>query len=237
MERANGVVARQDSPRGEVVLRRRARGDGVADTGAGGGADGEVLELRVNGVFVMDTLHTRSEELLAERSLAGLQRPVRALVGGLGLGSTLQTLLADDRVTSVVVAEIEPAVVDWVRTGLVPSARDLLDDPRVRVEVADVAVVVAATAARAFDLVLLDVDNGPAQLVHEHNAGLYAPPFLAQVARVLRSGGRLAVWSAERSPEVLAGSRVDYADVAAERVPVRLQGRDSEFWLLRATAR
>jgi hypothetical protein len=48
------VLARSLSARGELVLLRRADG---------------ALELRVNGVFVMDTLETSSERALASAAL------------------------------------------------------------------------------------------------------------------------------------------------------------------------
>ncbi len=120
-------LARGVSERGELVLRRRA------DDGA--------VELRVNGVFVMDDRETSSEELLASVALAGA--PSRLLVGGLGLGYTVRTLLADSGVREVVVAEIEPLLVEWMRDGVVPS---VLDDPRVSVVVGDVREVVASSA-------------------------------------------------------------------------------------------
>lgn len=57
------------------------------------------LELRVNGVFVMDTRETGTERLLAELSLADLpaNRGLKVLVGGLGLGFTLAAVLRDER--------------------------------------------------------------------------------------------------------------------------------------------
>ena len=145
MERVEDV-ARAVGERGELVLRRR--GDGA-------------LELRVNGVFVMDDRETSSEELLASVALDAVLRPSRVLVGGLGLGYTVRALLADERVREVVVAEIEPDVVRWMRDGVVPS---VLDDPRVRVEVGDVRDVVMGQPAGSLDGILLDVDNGPDSL-------------------------------------------------------------------------
>ena len=109
-----GVVARAESGRGEVVLRRRAE-DGA-------------LELRVNGVFVMDDRETSTERLLARTTVEALTSSPgdteswRVVVGGLGLGYTLAELLTDARVASVLVAEIEPHLVGWHRDGLVPSS-------------------------------------------------------------------------------------------------------------------
>ena len=58
-------------------------------------------------------------------------------------------------------------------------------------------------AASGLDAVLLDVDNGPGFLLHPANAELYAGGLLAAGVRALRPGGVLAVWSAERSPQLL----------------------------------
>ena len=55
----------------------------------------DVLELRVNGVFVMDTLENTSEIELAAQALDLVEEPTAVLVGGLGLGFTLQRVLAD----------------------------------------------------------------------------------------------------------------------------------------------
>jgi spermidine synthase len=80
--------------------------------------------------------------------------------------------------------------------------------------------------------VLLDVDNGPGYLVHEDNAALYRTPFLADVRRVLRPGGALAIWSMDEAPELqqVVGEVFDEAEALPH--PVRLQDRDEHYWLL-----
>jgi spermidine synthase len=206
-------VARAVSGRGELVLRRR--GDGA-------------LELRVNGVFVMDDRETSSEELLASAALASVRRPDRVLVGGLGLGYTVRALLADDRVGSITVAEIEPDLVSWMRSGLVPS---VLDDPRVSVEVGDVQVVVAASPDASLDAILLDVDNGPDFLVYNENSAIYAPSFLEVCGSKLRPDGVLTVWSSSAS-SALEDAVAEVFEVSAVMpVPVRLQGRDELYYV------
>ncbi len=220
------TVARAASERGEVVVRRR---DDARD------ADG-VLELRVNGVFVMDTAETSTERALARATLQRVRRPRRVLVGGLGLGYTVRELLGDDRVERVVVAEIEPAVVDWMRDGVLPGA-DVLSDRRVEVLTADVRDVVSATRAGAYDVVLLDVDNGPDFLVHDANAAVYASPFLAECRRVLArsgphaDGGALAVWSSTRSADLETAVQQVFGGCDVVPVPVDLQGRSERYWL------
>lgn len=200
------VVARADGVGGELVLRRR----------------GAVAELIVDGVFAMDSAHTATEEALATLALARLApdaQGLRVVVGGLGLGYTTAAVLADPRVSTVDVVELEPALVGWIRGGLAGPAYQVprrssaparapapacgvLADPRVRVHLGDVRAVIPAFGHGVADLVLLDVDNGPGFLVHGDNAGLYRPGFLAEAAATLRPGGVLAVWSADPAPEL-----------------------------------
>lgn len=194
------------------------------------------LELRVNGVFVMDTVRTATEEALAAIVSERLADPGRVLVGGLGLGFTVRRLLADDRVREVVVAEIEPPVVAWMRDGTVPHGPATLADPRVRIEIADVRDVVDASPPGELDAVLLDVDNGPDGLVHERNAEVYDAAFLAGCVDALRSGGRLAIWSATRSPVLEAALRSVVGGVQRHPYPVDLDGRAEEYSVYLTTA-
>jgi Spermine/spermidine synthase domain len=192
--RAYETVARAESERGEVVLRRRP-----AEPGSTG--QGEfVHELRVNGVTVLDTSNTTSERRLATATLARLDRPARVLVGGLGLGFTVHVLLDDRRIERIDVVELEPAVVDWMNRGLVPDTADVMRSTRVHVRIGDVRQVVADAAPGSFDAVLLDVDNGPGFLVYPHNARVYSDDFLSACAHTLRPAGALAVWSSAPAP-------------------------------------
>ena len=218
------MVARADAERGEVVVRRRTSPDSPDSQ------DEDVLELRVNGVFVMDTAETGTERRLARATLDQLDHPRRILVGGLGLGFTLAELLADPRVEHVLVAEIEPAVVEWMRAGVLPGAEHLAD-PRVQVVVADIRDLPDELADGAYDVVLLDVDNGPDFLVHERNAAVYEPGFLARCKRLLAPDGALAVWSSTGSSALEAAMRKVFGRCHVVPVAVDLQGRDERYWL------
>jgi spermidine synthase len=213
-------VARSQSARGELVLRRRHDGAGPS-----------VLELRANGVFVMDSAEHASEQALADAGLEVVELPARVLVGGLGLGFTLDRVLGDHRVEQCDVVEIEQALVDWMRDGTIPHGRRLLADRRARVIVADVASAVAEAGPSSYDVVLLDVDNGPGQLVHEGNAVIYGEPFLDAVREVLAPGGALVVWSAGRSTELLDHLRSSFGAAEEHAHDVRLQDRDERYWL------
>lgn len=182
------TLARGEGVLGEVVLRRRRGLDRAT-----------VIELIINGVFVMDTGETSSERLLADVVLDRLPAPRRILLGGLGLGVTLAELLADVRVEQVDVVEIEPVLVSWLRSGIVAGARAVVEDPRVEVRVGNLLDMLRDEPAGSFDAILVDVDNGPEFLVHPANADLYERPALAAAARVLAPDGVLAVWSSTPS--------------------------------------
>lgn len=217
-----GEVARASTPRGEIVLSRRG------DT---------TLELRVNGVFVMDTAETSSERLLARAALeswAGTSpgSSLSVLMGGLGLGYTLREVLADGRLGRVVVAEIEADLVDWHRRGIVPPGQlPPFEDARVEVVVADVREVVAAQPAASLDVVLLDVDNGPGFLVYDDNAAIYREEFLAACAATLRPGGVVAIWSAERSQALTEAMERVHVTVEQWPIPVILGTRATSYHL------
>ena len=219
-------IARAETERGELVLRERRPDVGPT-----------VLELRANGVFVMDTLEVTTERALAAAALELVERPRAVVVGGLGLGFTMHEVLADSRVERCAVVEIEEALVRWMRDGTVPHGPALLADRRVSVVVADIAVAIAEARASTYDLVLLDVDNGPGYLVHDTNDVLYHAPFLTSVREVLRPGGALAVWSADEAPELEDTLSDVFGEVTVQPHDVQLQGRDEQYWLYAARAR
>jgi spermidine synthase len=218
-------IARAETERGDVVLRRR-----TSPTAA------DVVELRVNGVFVMDTLETTSEIELAAQALDLVERPDAVLIGGLGLGFTLQRVLADARVERAVVVEIEEPLIEWMRDGTVPHGPAILADARATVVNADIAMAIAE-ARSTYDLVLLDVDNGPGYLVHEGNEGVYEEDFLRRCRDLLSPGGVLVVWSANAAPDLLEAMRAVFGGAEEQAHDVLLQERPEQYNLYLARHR
>ena len=170
---------------------------------------------------LMNSRMSGSEEALATMTaerLAG-RKGQHWLVGGYGMGFTLRAALAvlgpDARLT---VAELVPKIVEWARGPMAGLTGGCLDDPRVTLVQADVALQIAA-ARNAYDAILLDVDNGPDGLVRAGNDRLYTREGLAAAKAALTPGGVLAVWSAGKDP-VFAG-RLRKAGFAVEEVQVR----------------
>jgi spermidine synthase len=159
--------------------------------------------IRINGLALIHSKATASElhlgALAAER-LAAIQH-ARVLIGGLGLGFTLRAVLERADATAIVeVAELIPEVVEWNRTFMAGLNGALLNDPRVVVTVDDVFSVLLRAAdgndAVRYDAILVDIDNGPQDMVQKINARLYTPRGISTMAAALRPGGRAAIWSA-----------------------------------------
>ena len=191
--------------------------------------DDGALELRVNGVFVMDDVETSSEQALARAVIDLGAREI--LVGGLGLGYTLRALLASPQATRVVVAELHAEIVGWMRDGTIPGA-DLFADERTAVVVGDVREVLAAQPLASLDAIVLDVDNGPDFLVHDDNAAVYGGDFFEACAARVRPEGHVCVWSMNDAEPLRQAMSDHLAHVRAEPVPVILQGRAERYWIL-----
>jgi spermidine synthase len=151
------------------------------------------------GQVLMATQETRSESALghlAAQLVRRIRRP-RVLVGGLGMGFTLRALLDGlPQDARVVVGELLRPVVRWNRERLGHVAGHPLDDPRVRLDVGDIANLIRG--APTWDAILLDVDNGPAWIVQRGNQALYGSRGIRRLLASLRPGGFFAVWSAVR---------------------------------------
>ena len=171
-----------------------------------GTAEG-VLELRrrhddwlmlIDGRVLMNSFSRSSEEQLAWLALERLgdRQADRVLVSGLGMGFTLRALLDRAPPTAkIVVAELNPVVVEWCRGPLGPATGEAIRDSRVRVEIGDVADVIASATAGAFDLILLDLYEGPNSSTQAADDPFYGPSALARVHRALAPRGVVGVWS------------------------------------------
>lgn len=215
------TIAAAHTPRGEIALRERTTEDGTL-----------VHELVVAGVFAMDTVDTSTETALAERALEGVDSPGRVLVGGLGLGFTAWQVLKDSRVRELHVIEIEEDLVRWARLGLTPTLGLLARHPRASLHIRDVAAALTGEEEPQgpWDLVLLDVDNGPSFLVHACNERIYSAASLSAALSQVTKGGTLAIWAAQPEPSLLA-TLADLAPTEEVLLPVERQGHSCEYAL------
>ena len=189
------TLASAERAEGRLELRRRGETDVVITLG---------------GRVLMNGAAHRSEAALAElacRPIAARPLP-RVLLGGLGMGFTLRAALdVLPRRATVIVAEIDPVIVEWCRGPLARLTGRALDDPRVTVEVADVSDLIAGagtegqavretpTGDGGLDAILLDLYEGPRTPIQGRDDPLYGRAALARAHAALAPGGVLAVWS------------------------------------------
>lgn len=157
------------------------------------------FHIKISGGFeLMSTRKHGSEDALGSLPCERLKDATAAqvLIGGLGMGFTLAKVLANVGPQAVVtVAELIPEVVEWNRGPLGEFSDYPVDDPRTRVEVIDVAWLLRGATAH-YDVIALDVDNGPEGLTQSSNNWLYSSEGILAARAALRPGGVLAYWSA-----------------------------------------
>jgi spermidine synthase len=186
---------------------------------------GEEYEIRIDSRQLMNTNLHGSEDALSNLAFDRLKDTsgVRVLVGGLGVGCTLAAALERiDEEGTVVVAELVPSVIEWNRGPLAKSAGRPLDDPRASVHCGDVGELIR-TSGRRWNVILLDVDNGPASLTREANHWLYTHHGLAAAFDALEPDGILGVWSAK--PDRAFTRRFERAGFLVEEVEIRARGK------------
>ncbi|MGF7047442.1 spermidine synthase [Paenibacillus sp. DS2015] len=178
------VIEKYSTPRGEIQLQRR----------------GQYFEIISNGTFLMATYNGESEKLLISEPLKRSDHPSHILIGGLGVGFSLQEALKDPRVEQVTVLEIEETIIQWNRTLLSAVSEESSFHPKSNIIHADCLVWLAEHDDK-FDLICLDIDNGPDWNVYATNESLYSDYGLSLLARHLQPDGYLSFWSATSSPE------------------------------------
>lgn len=202
------------TPIGTISLRRRR----------GFAPDADIYEIKLGDDFLMSSICTASEAALARLGLAELTKAgLDVVVGGLGLGYTAKAVLEDERVSSLLVIEAIPQVIEWHEKGLLPLGTDLLADARCKLVQGDFFVMASAAGFdpdepdRRFDAILVDIDHSPRQLLHPSHATLYDENGLRHLAERLNPGGVFGLWSndppdqqfCQNLEEVFAASRAE----------------------------
>jgi len=184
------------------------------------------FSIKISGGFeLMSTRKHGSEDALGSLPCKRLKQAesARVLIGGLGMGFTLAAVLAElGPKAEVTVAELIPEVVDWNRGPLGDFSGRPLDDPRTRIHVGDVAKLLRKSRAR-FDVIALDVDNGPAGLTNSANDWLYSMSGIAAAQDALGPAGILAYWSAD--PDQAFHDRLRRCGFMVDEVTVFAHGK------------
>ncbi len=228
--------------RGETILSASLRSENhptcglmkpnitLAETKTPNGARMTLVEhdgdfcIRVNGQQLMHSSVSTSEIKLGEigcekHPLRGAA--TRVLIGGLGLGFTLKSVLRCMGPKAVVhVSELFPELVVWNRTFLAGLNGRALADKRVTVYEEDVRAVIRRAARAPYEAIILDIDNGTTAMVKNENNELYSEGGMKQIALALKPGGRVAIWSA--CADTAIEKRLVKAGFQVKAVPAKL---------------
>ncbi len=168
--------------RKEVTLRRR----------------GTEFSIRTFDTELMNSRRHGSEESLAELACNRFEKPnLRILIGGLGMGYTLASAIEHTGPdTYITVSELIPAIVKWNKEYLGHLAGMPLNNSKVAVKIEDVSKTIGKEKS-TWDIILLDVDNGPEGLTQKSNDRLYSISGLKKSYWALRPKGLLGIWSAK----------------------------------------
>lgn len=196
------IIERTHTDRGDIQLQKR----------------NDHYEIIYNGTFLMATYNGESERLLVSSALERCRSPHRVLIGGLGVGFSLEEALSDPRIVQVDVVEIEEVIIQWNRQHLAPLSGHALEDPRTHVIQTDL-VQWMNMAGDTYDVISLDIDNGPDWTVSESNTGLYSEKGIHAVIRLMNPGGIVSFWSATASPQFVNYLKFFFDEVAVESVP------------------
>ena len=219
------VIERCQGFAGELQLQRR----------------GKEFEIIYNGVFLMATYNGASEKAAVKDALSLVSRhdsgTLNVLLGGLGVGYSLQEALACRQVARAAVAEIEPAVIRWNRTVLSGINGNALDDSRVVMINKDFRNVLEQEAQAAFrlpagkyDVIMVDTDNGSSWLSLPANAFFYSNRGLQLIDTCLQPGGVACFWCSRREESFEAKLNARFKKVRFHSIPEKT-GQEGCYYL------
>lgn len=219
------VIERCRGVKGEIQLQRR----------------GNEYEIIYNGVFLMASYNGSSERAAVSDALKiADQDPgghLGVLMGGLGMGFSLLEALDCEQVKRVVVAEIEPAVIRWNRDCLGKLNNGAVNDPRVEIVnndfielIKEKAAAAGRNPARAFQVVMVDTDNGSSWLSIPSNYRLYRDEGLSLIKKCLSPGGAACFWCSNREEDLEQRLRTHFQEVHFKTVEEKT-GQESAYYL------
>jgi spermidine synthase len=191
--------------------------------------------IRVDGLELMNSRWPRSERELARIAARVAARPdPRVLIGGLGLGFTLAAALDEfGEAAEIYVSERSPDVLRWYKSYFRPLVLDAREDSKVRFDNRDVHDLIHS--GPPFDLILLDVDNGPSPISGSSNARLYSETGMGAIRSRLRPGGSLLVWSAFESETFLRSAQAAGFHIDCVPIPVGLREHEHFVYCARTS--
>ncbi|GEK58480.1 hypothetical protein CHL76_07750 [Marinococcus halophilus] len=212
------VMKKVQGKSGELQLQRR-------------GGHYEVIS---NGTFLMATHNGDSERRMVKTALQHAFSAESVLIGGLGVGFSLDEAVNHADTVHVTVVELEKHIIEWNRSYFKEWNRRAPENEKARIIEADLLAFLEKETSARWDAVCMDTDNGPDWLVREGNSHMYKTGGLQVVYNVLRSGGVAAFWSASYSTAFKSSLEAVFDAVWTEEVEVGRGGPDVIFYARKA---
>lgn len=151
----------------------------------------------------MASYNGTSEEEMIIRAFNMLEdkKDVSILIGGLGVGYSLKSALKFKNAKRIDIVEIEESIIRWNKTYFKRLNEGALCDPRVRVFNCDFFDYLSK-CTDFYNLIAIDVDNGPDWVAIDMNRVLYKASALSTMKRRLLPDGILSIWSATRNDDL-----------------------------------
>jgi len=182
MEKSSEIIETAFSPRGVFKLKKTA----------------EKYEVYAGGTLLFGTIEKESCRQLAQIALNSHPLPENVLIGGLGIGFTLQQVLKNPKVKQVDVIEIAPQIKKWNKQFFSKQNGQALNDPGSRVIIADIIDYFKHPLQNNYDIIIINIDNGPGNTIHPDNTYLYCVEMLKIIDELLQSRkpkGLVGIWS------------------------------------------
>lgn len=184
--------------------------------------EGEYL-VNVDGKELMSSYCHVSEDALAtvSRDCSSLTHP-EILIGGLGLGFTLAAYIKEfGNYTGLTIVEKSPDIIHWFNTYTKRRSLGETDDSKVTFICNDISKY---NPEKKFDIIALDVDNGPEAICGDHNHTLYDLPGLKRLFNQLNPAGTLLLWSAFDSDSYVEDAKLAGFQVSTQKVDIPEEG-------------
>lgn len=198
----------------------------VQETGA------KEYELIINGIFIMASYNNLSSELLIRESMKLLTKRanVDILIGGLGMGFTVKEACSYRNVKSIDVVEVGATIVEWNKSYLTPCNRGCLKDGRVQIFIDDFYNYVQQTQKK-YDIISMDIDNGPMMLVRSSNYKVYQDTFFAKIKELLKPCGVFTLWSCNQDKRMLKQLQHTFSTCREEVIKERVNEKMLPYYV------
>jgi spermidine synthase len=176
----------------------------------------------------MATYNGDSEKMLVKAAIeASVISNCSVLIGGLGVGYSLDEAVRNTRVHQVTVIEIEEKIIAWNRSYLAAFSGNATDNIKTKIINTDLIDWISRTQD-TFDVICLDIDNGPDWTVFQENNHLYDYDGLSILSGLLNPDGVISFWSASSSALFMKRLKTHFSQV--QEIPLeRKENTEPDF--------